>query len=119
MGTSTPIAQMPPGFRQAAPQRSEKAMGLADASKPPGTGLLVQTLYHFITKARDAAMPCAVNSRTRPASVDAGHSSRRPKVRRRRPRRARPPINGRPNMPSPLPTFIKFVDLKAAGIVTT
>jgi hypothetical protein len=33
---------MSPGFRPA-PQRSEKATGLADASKPPETGLLVQT----------------------------------------------------------------------------
>src|SRR5271170_15156 len=43
------IAAMPPECRQAAPQRSENSIGLADASKPPETGLLVRTgrlLYH-------------------------------------------------------------------------
>jgi hypothetical protein len=45
-------------------------------------------------------------------------SSRRPKVRRRRPRRAWPHINGRPSAvrPARFPTFIKFADLKAAGV---
>jgi hypothetical protein len=73
MDSWSAIAQMPPGFRQAALRRSEKATGLADASKPSGTRLVAQ---YSTTRAREAAMPCAVNSRIRPASVDAGRSSR-------------------------------------------
>jgi hypothetical protein len=61
------------------------------------------------------AMPCAVNSRTRPASVDAGRSSRRPKVRRRRPRRAWLPINGRPNRSAQPPSDLHQVHRSQGG----
>jgi hypothetical protein len=76
---STPIAQKPPGFRQAAPQRSEKAMGLADASKPPGTGLLVRTLHDLSQE--PAKRPCLAPSTRapgrRPSTLGAQQGARR------------------------------------------
>jgi hypothetical protein len=42
MGMNTAIAQIRPGFRQAAQQRSGKAKELASAWKPPGVDCLPQ-----------------------------------------------------------------------------